>query len=228
MTTKAHKDLTGADLHEPKGVSSATAGSYYRADGLGSGVWTPLILPTGAFKVSTTTFTSTGTWTKPANCFAIKVMMVAGGGGGGGTSVGSGGTSGANTTFTGFGTVNSGTSGGSTGPGLGGATQAGQAISMSGEDGFSTSTSGISNVRGGNSPGPLGSIIDPKHAYGSGGQADLSGNSGGGGAYGELWLDASLVPSTVSVIVGAGGSKGSGSSTAGTAGVVHVEEYILV
>jgi hypothetical protein len=35
-----HKDLTGADLHEPKGVATAPAGSVYIADGAGSGAWT--------------------------------------------------------------------------------------------------------------------------------------------------------------------------------------------
>lgn len=35
-----HKDLTGTDLHEPKGVASATSGQVYVADGAGSGVWT--------------------------------------------------------------------------------------------------------------------------------------------------------------------------------------------
>lgn len=35
-----HKDLTGADLHEPKGISTATSGQVYIANGLGSGVWT--------------------------------------------------------------------------------------------------------------------------------------------------------------------------------------------
>ena len=34
-----HKDLTGAELHEPKGADSATAGSVYVADGAGSGSW---------------------------------------------------------------------------------------------------------------------------------------------------------------------------------------------
>lgn len=34
-----HKDLTGADLHEPKGVDTAAAGQVYVADGLGSGTW---------------------------------------------------------------------------------------------------------------------------------------------------------------------------------------------
>jgi len=34
-----HKNLTGADLHEPKGVAGATAGQAYVANGSGSGVW---------------------------------------------------------------------------------------------------------------------------------------------------------------------------------------------
>jgi hypothetical protein len=35
-----HKDLTGADLHEPKGADTAASGTVYVANGLGSGVWT--------------------------------------------------------------------------------------------------------------------------------------------------------------------------------------------
>lgn len=34
-----HKDLTGADLHEPKGISSAANGTVYVANGSGSGTW---------------------------------------------------------------------------------------------------------------------------------------------------------------------------------------------
>ena len=34
-----HSTLTGADLHEPKGVSSALSGNVYIADGAGSGAW---------------------------------------------------------------------------------------------------------------------------------------------------------------------------------------------
>jgi hypothetical protein len=34
-----HSTLTGADLHEPKGVAAATAGDVYIADGAGSGSW---------------------------------------------------------------------------------------------------------------------------------------------------------------------------------------------
>lgn len=35
----AHKNLTGADLHEPKGIESAAAGEVYVADGSDSGEW---------------------------------------------------------------------------------------------------------------------------------------------------------------------------------------------
>jgi hypothetical protein len=35
----AHKDLTGAELHEPKGADTASAGDVYVADGAGSGSW---------------------------------------------------------------------------------------------------------------------------------------------------------------------------------------------
>ena len=35
-----HASLTGADLHESKGVSTASSGQVYIADGAGSGAWT--------------------------------------------------------------------------------------------------------------------------------------------------------------------------------------------
>jgi len=34
-----HKDLTGSDLHEPKGIEVATSGQVYVSDGAGSGSW---------------------------------------------------------------------------------------------------------------------------------------------------------------------------------------------
>lgn len=49
-----HKNLTGADLHEPKGVATALAGQVYVSDGTGSGVWT------SAASVITNTAFSTG------------------------------------------------------------------------------------------------------------------------------------------------------------------------
>jgi hypothetical protein len=41
-----HKDLTGADLHEPKGTAAAAANNVYVADGAGSGTWKKLTLST--------------------------------------------------------------------------------------------------------------------------------------------------------------------------------------
>lgn len=38
----AHSALTGADLHEPKGASTATSGQAYLANGSGSGSWQSL------------------------------------------------------------------------------------------------------------------------------------------------------------------------------------------
>lgn len=35
-----HKDLTGTELHEPKGADTAAAGTVYVANGSGSGTWT--------------------------------------------------------------------------------------------------------------------------------------------------------------------------------------------
>lgn len=39
MTTTVHRNLTGADLHEPKGASTALAGQIYVSNGAGSGAW---------------------------------------------------------------------------------------------------------------------------------------------------------------------------------------------
>lgn len=39
MPNVEHKDLPNADLHEPKGVSAASSGQIYVANGSGSGSW---------------------------------------------------------------------------------------------------------------------------------------------------------------------------------------------
>jgi Phage Tail Collar Domain. len=39
LANVAHSTLTGSALHEPKGVSAATSGQVYIADGAGSGAW---------------------------------------------------------------------------------------------------------------------------------------------------------------------------------------------
>lgn len=44
MTTGIrHRFLTGSDLHEPKGVENAAAGTVYIASGSGSGTWANLL-----------------------------------------------------------------------------------------------------------------------------------------------------------------------------------------
>lgn len=83
MTTTAHKNLTGAALHEPKGIATATSAQVYRADGLGSGSWQTLTIPTGLFRVTYSQFTASGTWTKPSGLFAAKVHAVGAGDGSG-------------------------------------------------------------------------------------------------------------------------------------------------
>ena len=45
MPTVQHSTLTGADSHEPKGVSTAPEGTFYVSDGAGSGSWK--YIPTG-------------------------------------------------------------------------------------------------------------------------------------------------------------------------------------
>ena len=39
MANVAHSGLTGANLHEPKGVASATVDKVYVSNGAGSGAW---------------------------------------------------------------------------------------------------------------------------------------------------------------------------------------------
>lgn len=46
-----HRLLTGVDLHEPKGVETATAGQVYVADGSGSGAWSSRLA--GIFNLNT-------------------------------------------------------------------------------------------------------------------------------------------------------------------------------
>ena len=41
MANIEHSALTGSDLHEPKGVSSAAINTVYVANGAGSGSWSP-------------------------------------------------------------------------------------------------------------------------------------------------------------------------------------------
>ena len=42
MANVAHATLTGSNLHEPKGITTATNGQVYVANGAGTGVWTDI------------------------------------------------------------------------------------------------------------------------------------------------------------------------------------------
>lgn len=89
--TVAHKNLTGVNLHEPKGAATAVSGAVYVADGAGSGTWTILDIPEGTFTIQQRLYTAAGTstWNKPADLMFVRVYCQ---GGGEGTS-GAGGTS---------------------------------------------------------------------------------------------------------------------------------------
>lgn len=63
----AHASLTGADLHEPKGVAAASSGEVYIADGAGSGAWTALNNANKVYVTKTITDISTAksSWVVP-------------------------------------------------------------------------------------------------------------------------------------------------------------------
>lgn len=58
-----HKNLTGSDLHEPKGADTATSGKVYVSDGAGSGIWTAKGTLTTGENISCGDITATGTVT---------------------------------------------------------------------------------------------------------------------------------------------------------------------
>jgi microcystin-dependent protein len=60
MTTISHKNLTGSQLHEPKGASTATLGTTYVSDGAGSGTWQSVGSTTGDLKPTIKTTADTG------------------------------------------------------------------------------------------------------------------------------------------------------------------------
>lgn len=69
MANVQHSSLTDPNLHEPKGVSTATANQLYFADGAGSGNWRNYsrIPGTGWGKYSNVNYTGTTYLTLPAN-----------------------------------------------------------------------------------------------------------------------------------------------------------------
>lgn len=209
-----HKDLTGANLHEPKGVSAASSGQVYAADGAGSGAWTTLAIPSGTFLVTCTQFTASGTWTKPANLFAAKVTVIGAGGGNGTSGSGTGGTPTGGTSS--FGSYVSATGGSYS---TGGTSADGDFV-FAGQNRESSAGNGWGN------PAEAGlkfADYGKSSYFSSGGPGSTS--SGGGGAI--SWLTGAELTSTVTVTIGAPGTVGSGTHSGG-GGLVLVEEYIKV
>jgi len=214
-----HKDLTGADLHEPKGAASASAGQVYTADGAGSGTWSSIVIPSGKFVVNYLKFTSSGTWTKPSNLIGIEVTLIGGGGGG----------------AVGF----------NLDGGLGGTSSFGSYVSAAGGNGGTTAGGGAGGTCNAdiNFQGPTGknaniyippAIILGKDSRDSGGNswqlsfygaAGLGGSGGGAGGSGISWFTDTELTSSVSVTVGAGGAS-SVAANVGEPGIVIVKEFI--
>ncbi len=215
MTNVAHKDLTGVHLHEPKGVAAATAGKVYISDGAGSGVWTLLDIPTGLFKVTVTEFTSSGTWTKPADLFMARVTCIGSGGNGGG---GASNTTGGSVSFGSHCSATGGAGGNNATGGAGGVGSTGN-INLTGATGEYINTSATSDilVGGGAAAGWIGGDRG-RGQYVKAAAASPSGGGGGGGCALKYILDVSLA-STETVTINTAGQNN---------GYVLVEEFILV
>lgn len=204
-----HKDATGADLHEPKGISAASSGEVYVADGAGSGVWEELVIPSGTFLVTVTSFTASGTWTKPSNLFAAKVWVV-GSGGTGWAGAGTGPTGGTVS----FGSHLSATGGGGGGTGsTGGAGGTGSSgnVNLTGFTAVTPAT-GYNGI-GADSGAPFG-------IYGRGSDStSIDGRGGGGGGSSFKWIAEASLGATETVTL---------NTTGANNGLVVVEEYIQV
>ena len=194
-------------------------------------------------------FTSgSGTYTTPANCKAIQVLMVGGGGGGGGggSSSQTVGTAGGNTTFgTSLLTANGGSGGGVTGGGSGGSGgtatigAGASGIALSGGIGTGNQSVGgagmyTSTAVGGQSAFGGGAGGGPSNATGQAGATNTGGggsggmtttaagcvSGGGGGAGGYIDAYVTTLSATYSYAVGAAGTAGAGGTNgfAGGAG----------
>jgi hypothetical protein len=197
-----------------------------------------------------TSFTSSGTWTKSNDVGLVIVEVVGGGGGGCGTDNGGtvvNGTSGGSSSF---GSHCSATGGlrstSATAPGVGG-------VGSSGDINLNGGTGSIVNVQNAGPPGS-GTSSGGSSFFGSGGQGGTSttafrsanvrgagaagggakGSGAGAGGYSKKIIDSTVLGSSETITVGAGGTGGThgggdGGSFggAGAAGIVIVYEYSL-
>ena len=202
----------------------------------------------GSQGMTATVFTANGTWTKPAGCKRIEVLVVGGGGGGGASgssnTVGGGGGGG------GGGVIHFANAEALTTvavvAGLGGAGGVGSAGSTGGTSSFGALASatggaggglGTVNLTGGaGGVGSAGSVqINGQGGDGGNAQAGINGSSGSGGSsfLGAGSVGKSGVPSQDGVAGGSYGGGGSGgwswntsaNGGAGARGIVIVKEY---
>ncbi len=184
-------------------------------------------------KITIQVFTTSGTWTRPAGCFQVRVRVVGGGGGGGSTTTsddaqaggGGGGYSERIMTATVFGSSETVTVGaGGAAETSGGTSSFGALLSATGGVG----ATGYTGVSGG-----LGSGGDINIGGGGGGAAGadsvIPGGAGGssvlgGGGHGNNAASTGAAGRPYGG-GGAGGVDASGVGGAGAAGVVIVEEF---
>lgn len=204
---------------------------------------------------STTIYTSSGTWTKPAGFISMQVTVV-GGGGGGGSATGGNGGAGGSVSFTynsggntitanggGSGLGNDGTTNCNGSPAAGGTASGGDTNTTGNVGGCSpnntTGSVGANSVYTGNGGGTAGGQNTAggngtAGAYGAGGGGGggnftHSGDGGGGGGMAIKALTNSQLGATETVTInsgGAGGTGGGGGGGNGTGGAVIVTDYI--
>lgn len=219
---------------------NGTSGQVLTSDADGSFSWTT---PATSAPPTTQVFTASGTWTKPAGCKTVKVIVVGGGGGGRNYTTnnvgGGGGGGGAAIEFIDVTATSSAT------------VTVGAAGAINGSGGTSSFGAFCSATGGAVGNGPSGTVATGgAGGAGSGGTYNLTGQTGGTGgrsAWGEAGrgghsilgfgsqegLASSGLSAAASPAVGygAGGAGGiqnyslSISATVGTAGVVIVEEF---
>lgn len=220
---------------------AATSGQALTANGSGGASFTT-VSSVGRL-IDVQTFTSSGTWTKPANTTAVEVWVVGGGGGGGGWHASSAPTAGNGNTSS-FGAHCSAT-GGSGGEGYdtaaptqkwaNGGSGSGGTQNFNGEQGRYVSGTSYTNIGGSSLLSGQANGQESSNAgnagllYGGGGggafgSAPGCGGGGGGAAYKYI---TSGLGATETVTVGTGGAGGTGTYAggAGAAGIVIVKSY---